>query len=228
VELVLQTKLGKLYKGDSFNLDKLNLKDVSLILTDPPYLIDYESWRPTKRQGKIKGDKLTVENLYKLYSIYRKASQTMERGYLFSFCSWKTLCVWMDIISAYFKIKNSIIWVKNNWTMGDLNHQLAQQYEIILMAVKGKPKKILRPRPTDVWNFKRAGSDRIHPTQKPEDLIRHIIEMTTDEGDLVLDMFAGSGVVGLTCEKLNRRWVMVELENKYIKSIIEEVEKWKR
>ena len=216
---VFETNLGKLYHGDSFNLDKLNLKDVKLILTDPPYLIDYEMWRST---NKIKGDTPTVENIYKLYSIYRKASQTMTDGYLFSFCSWKTVCLWYDIIGAYFKIKNTIVWVKNNWTMGDLNRQLGQQHELIIMATKGKP-KVIRPRLTDVWHFKREKSNRLHPAQKPYDLIEHTIKMATDEGDLVLDMFAGSGVVGLACENLNRRWVMVELEEKYIKSIIQEV-----
>lgn len=56
----------------------------------------------------------------------------------------------------------------------------------------------------------------IHPTQKPLALLEYLVKSYTDENDLVLDSFAGSGTTGLACKNLNRRFIMIEKEIEYV------------
>lgn len=56
----------------------------------------------------------------------------------------------------------------------------------------------------------------IHPTQKPLELVKYFIKTYTNEGDLVLDNVAGSGTVGVACEELNRQYILMEKEQKWI------------
>lgn len=55
-----------------------------------------------------------------------------------------------------------------------------------------------------------------HPTQKPVDLLTRIILASTKEGDLVLDPFCGSGTTGIACNMLNRRFIGIDIEKKYL------------
>ncbi len=74
-----------------------------------------------------------------------------------------------------------------------------------------------------VWNYDMAKRCYAHITPKPIDLLKNIIAHTTDEGDIVLDCFAGSGSLGQACRELNRRCILIEKEEKYcnyIKSIL--------
>jgi len=54
------------------------------------------------------------------------------------------------------------------------------------------------------------GKDKIHPTQKPEEILEYFIELLTDENDNVLDTFAGSGSTGMVCKRLNRNFILIE------------------
>ena len=74
---------------------------------------------------------------------------------------------------------------------------------------------------TDVWddiNFYDKTYKKVHPTQKPYALIERIIKCSTNEGDIVLDIFMGSGMTGLVCEKMHRNYYGCELEKKYMEN----------
>jgi DNA modification methylase len=58
-----------------------------------------------------------------------------------------------------------------------------------------------------------------HPTEKPDILITHFVDMSSNEGDTVLDFFMGSGVVAEVCEKFNRKWIGVEISENYCQDI---------
>ena len=70
-----------------------------------------------------------------------------------------------------------------------------------------------------VWNYDMAKRTDVHITPKPVDLLENIIRHTTDEGDLVLDCFAGSGSMGRACVNTNRECILIEKEVKYIEFI---------
>lgn len=75
--------------------------------------------------------------------------------------------------------------------------------------------------PTTCIEFYSKGVRGLHPTQKPVDLYKYLIKTYTLENELVLDFCAGSGPLGVACEQLNRRWVMIEKEEKYCEVIKE-------
>jgi site-specific DNA-methyltransferase (adenine-specific) len=108
-------------------------------------------------------------------------------------------------------IKNCIVWDKKNMGMG---WQYRYQHEFIIMAVKGtKNVRRIRTRSqTDVWQIPRIpGNQTIHPTEKPIDMMKRIIE-NSEEGEYVVDFFAGSGVVPDAAESMNRRWDAFEID----------------
>ena len=74
-----------------------------------------------------------------------------------------------------------------------------------------------------VWNYDMAKRCSIHVTPKPIDLLINIIMHTTDENDLVLDCFAGSGTMGFACLQTNRRCILIEKEQKYCDYIQQEL-----
>mgnify|MGYP001962837444 CR=1 FL=1 len=71
-----------------------------------------------------------------------------------------------------------------------------------------------------IWNYDMAKRCSVHITPKPVELLKNIIAHTTDEGDMVLDCFAGSGSLGQACRELNRRCILIEKEEKYCNYIL--------
>ena len=89
----------------------------------------------------------------------------------------------------------------------------------------GKDGRVWRPhplgaKPKDVFEISILNNGMVestnHPTQKPEDLIRRLVQACSNKGDLVIDPFAGAGTTFAVCEKLERRWVGTEIERDYI------------
>jgi len=66
-----------------------------------------------------------------------------------------------------------------------------------------------------VWNYDMAKRNKVHITPKPIDLLENIIRHTTDEGDMILDCFAGSGSLGMAAKNTNRKCILIEKEQKY-------------
>jgi len=58
------------------------------------------------------------------------------------------------------------------------------------------------------------GKDKIHPTQKPVEVLRYFVELCTDPGDTVMDTFAGSGSTGMACKDAGRKYILIERDPK--------------
>jgi site-specific DNA-methyltransferase (adenine-specific) len=110
--------------------------------------------------------------------------------------------------------------MKNNWSMGDLTGAYAGQYESILFAQKGR--RTLnevdgKRRHTDILQFDRIPANKLrHSHEKPEDLIEFLIRKSSNEGEIVLDPFCGSGTTAVCARKLSRDFVTFELEPEFI------------
>lgn len=74
-----------------------------------------------------------------------------------------------------------------------------------------------------VWNYDMAKRSKVHLTPKPIDLLENIIKHTTDEDDILLDCFAGTGSLGLACKNTNRKCILIEKEKKYCDYIKENI-----
>ena len=116
-----------------------------------------------------------------------------------------------------FRFIKSLIWNKGNKIMGQF---YMSQFEYILFFRKGKGKKINKCGTADILNIpnkKTKGEDgkNIHDTEKPVELMKILIENSSQEGELVLDPFLGVGAVGVACKELNRDYIGIELDENY-------------
>jgi site-specific DNA-methyltransferase (adenine-specific) len=210
----------ELYNNDCIKImDELIYRGVKvdLVVTDPPYQMNYKTnYRKNKEHefcSPIKNDnneQLIKDFIKKTYLLLN------DNKAFYCFCNPNKIDLFKkEIEKNNFKIKNIIVWKKNNWTAGDLKASYAKRYEFIILANKGRS-IIKGKRITDIWEFDRvAGKKQIHQNQKPLKLIEQIINKHSEENDLVLDPFMGSGTTGVACKNLNRNFIGIELDNNY-------------
>ena len=189
--------------GDARQLTAEAPEGFTLLLTDPPYGMSYQSGRRTTSAKKPPIANDNGDALALLRDVLTEAYARMaDDATAFVFTGWRDEPAFREVVEAAgFEIKGSLVWVKGNHGTGDLIGSFAPKHERILHAVKGAPK--LRARPADVL-FGKDAQDSDHPTEKPRDLLRQLIEATTDEGDVVVDPFAGSGSTLLEAHAMGR------------------------
>ena len=196
-------------------LETLQNGCIDIILTDPPYGINYVSNRSiyddtiTKRGLLNDGKEEAFELLDKACEILQR--KTAENAHLYFFCSWSVFSRFESIIAKYFTIKTPIVWDKGNKGSGDLENDWGNQTEIIIYCVKGK--KLVNNRRGNIINVSRLHTSRmVHPTQKPDELIRQILEVSATAGDFVVDPFMGSGSTIKVCNDMKFKSLGIELD----------------
>jgi site-specific DNA-methyltransferase (adenine-specific) len=221
------TVLGDLYEigehrllcGDSTDSDQLaklmNGQKADMVFTDPPYGVNYQSnWRNNKSESKF--DILQNDNKFLDFKpnliLYTKESSAW-----FIWTSHQVYPIWRDMYEDYYL--NTIIWNKGKMGMGDLS-SYGNNYEMALFCSKGKP-KLKGERKKAIWEINvEAGSEYVHPTQKPISLSAYAIPDFIDENDLVLDLFLGSGSTMAASHQLKRKCYGMELDPKYCDVIV--------
>ena len=220
----------KLYCDDCLNIMKqIENESIDLIVTDPPYLIKYKTNRRKNKDHDFCSEILNDDNEQLIIDYIRECYRILKNNtamYMFCNCD-KVDFFKQELENAGFKIKNMIIWVKNNWTAGDLKAQFGKQYEIIYLVNKGR-KCFNGKRITDVWMFdKISGKKQLHQNQKPVDLLKQCILKHSDENDIIFDGFMGSGSTGVACIETCRKFIGVELDKKYFEIAKERIENLK-
>ena len=206
----------KLYQGDCLEvMGGIKDKSVDLIVTDPPYLMDYQSNRRKKedRFDKIKNDK---RNYMLIQDYLEECHRIMkDNTAIYCFCSWHNIDFFKREFEKHFKLKNIIVWNKNNHGTGDLKGSYAPKHEFILFGHKGRT--LLREkRIADVIDCPKISSNKLtHPTEKPQDLLEIFIKQSSDEGSIIFDGFMGTGSCGIVAKKLNRNFIGIELDENY-------------
>ena len=191
---------------------------VDAVITDPPYLIEYKTHRRQDKEHKfcksIANDdnpQLIIDVLPLLYDVMK------DNTPLYMFCGCDKVDFFKREIEKYFTFRNLIVWDKGAHTAGDLFAQYGKRYEFIIYANKGRAPFIEgMPRYEDIWRFARIiGNGQIHQNQKPTDLLSRIINQHTNEGDLILDPFAGSGSTLVAAHRLRRDFIGFEIDSEY-------------
>ena len=172
------------------------LDPVDLVLTDPPYGMNFRSNHRTTKHLPIHGDDFLPLDLIEL-SIMKATAAA------YIFCRWTNLKELPGPTSV-------ICWIKNNWGMGDLKHEHARQWEACCFYCKEKHS--FTKRPTDVIYADRTGN-YYHPTEKPIGVWHQLIEANV--GDLILDPFMGGGSTLVAAKNLHRKAIGIEIEEKY-------------
>ena len=216
--------MGKLINGDSIDFMKtLEDESVDLIVTDPPYKVTARGnagnsggmmQSKLSMQGKIfkHNDIKPIEYIPEFYRLLKDGSHCYimtNHVNLQEMLNTATECG--------FHFIKSLIWNKGNKIMGQF---YMSQFEYILFFRKGKGKKINKCGTADILsvpNKKTKGEDgkNIHDTEKPIELMKILIENSSQEGELVLDPFLGVGATAMACKELNRDYIGIELDEKY-------------
>ncbi len=191
---VVQIGPATLYLGDCMDVLP-TLPKVDAVVTDPPYGMAFRSNRRLQRHDAIKND----EGIGHL--ILACELEVSHSKYVF--------CRWDNVLQVP-KPKSLVTWVKNNWSMGDLEHEHARQTEVALFY-PGVNHDFPEGRPTDVVSVARTGNE-YHPTEKPVGLMERVIKWTRGT---VLDPFMGSGTTGVACMNLGRPFIGIEIEPRY-------------
>jgi len=208
-----ETKLNvnDVYCGDCIELmKKIPNESIDMILTDPPYGINFRSGHRKNKYDAIKND----DNLNWLDTFVDEAFRVAKNNTAhYIFCSQHNIDKFKIAFEKKFIFKNLLIWVKNNTSMGDLRGSFACRTEFVLLFVKGR--RIINGKRNDnMLYFKRTGN-KLHPTEKPVDLLRHLIEKFSNIDDIVLDPFCGSGSTLVAAKEMNRKYIGIEIDKKY-------------
>ena len=208
-------ELNKIYNEDCLEgMKRISGGSVDLIVTDPPYLINYS--RHVK--GHRFENKILNDNNPELISKYIKECYRIlkNNSAMYMFTSHKTVDFFkQELENTGFNVKNMIIWDKQRQGMGDTSTVFGFQYELIFFVSKGQP-KIRGKRLSDIWSFpKVVGRNQVHQNQKPIELIERCVTKHSNEGDVVFDGFMGSGTTAIACINANRNYIGFELDEGY-------------
>lgn len=212
-----------LQKGDCLELMKsIPDNSIDLVLTDPPYGIDYQSMRKkdkTKRLPKIINDKEPfVQFIEQLGRIMKPTSCAMI------FTRWDVQQRFIDkITESKLKVRNVIIWDKQIHGMGDLKRAYGSRYESIIF-ISNSDFRFPAKRPQDIITVRRVlPTNLIHPNEKPVELLERLIQQVTQANDIVLDCFMGSGSTGVACANTGRKFIGIEQDNTYFEKAFERI-----
>jgi site-specific DNA-methyltransferase (adenine-specific) len=188
---------------------------VPLIVADPPYGIGYHS-----NHYVDKNPHAPVANDWNFQpgAFFRECERLLiDGGAMYLFCRWDVTPLWLPYLNGSgLRVKTVIAWVKDNWSAGDLEGCFGNQWEQILFVTKGRHRLRGRRWP-NVWKFARVSHTKmLHPTQKPVPLLERAIRASSDEGDLVLDPFTGSGSTGKACQHTGRDAFLIDVDPRMI------------
>ena len=182
---------NKIIQGDCLVAMKdIPDKSVDMVLVDPPYLEGFESiFEETKRIIKDNGQILWFVQPIEIFNLPEKPKQ---------------LLIWQEPMSPK-----------------PIYHKYCEFYDIIAWYAYGVYtfNKILWNLMGSIFNDVVVAEKRLHKWEKPLTLMEKLILVHTKVGDTVLDPFAGSGTTGVACKNLNRNYILIEKEPKYIEII---------
>lgn len=234
----------KLIQGDCLEVMKELIQKevkVDLLITDPPYKITARGnggnsggmFQKTEvNNGKVfKTNDLEIEDWLPMFWNILK-----DDSHCYIMTNNKNITHYLKVIDEiYFNddkkqkfhfIKN-LIWVKDNKIMGQT---YMSQFEYIIMLRKGNHKRIKNCGDSDVMCFpnkktKDINGKTIHDTEKPINLMKCLVENSSNDGDVVLDPFMGIGSTGVACQNTNRSFIGIELDETYFKIAQERLKK---
>jgi len=227
------TKLGDIYQlgnhrlmcGDSTSVDAVTKLTsgggVDMLLTDPPYNVAYEG--KTKDALKIKNDNMENDQFRQfLRDAFVTADLVMKAGAVFYIWhadsegfNFRGACT-----DAGWKVRQCLIWKKSSMVMGRQDYHW--KHEPCLYGWKDGAGHLWAAdrKQTTILEFDKPSRSGEHPTMKPVALFEYQMLNNTKGGDIVLDLFGGSGTTLLAAEKHGRHARLMELDPKYCDVIV--------
>lgn len=224
----------KLMNDDAIKtLKSLKSECIDLIVTDPPYKVTARGnagnsggmmQKKLSMQGKIfeHNDVKPIEYIPEFYRILKDGS------HCYIMTNHVNLQEILNVATECgFKFIKSLIWNKGNKIMGQY---YMSQFEYILFFRKGKGKKINKCGTADILNVpnkktKDENGQNLHDTEKPVELMKILVENSSQENEIVLDPFMGIGSTGMACKELRRHFLGIEIDEKYFNIAKERIDK---
>lgn len=196
---------------------------VDAIITDPPYFLSMGHGGSTTNMKKSNAltSNRTFNDLAICTPFYKRlfeeyARVLKEDGSFYFFTDWKAYAYYFPLLNAALPVRNMIVWDKKSGpgSFYSFNHEL-----IVFGTYKGKTKGGVG---ANIWRMtafssgaKKTDGEKVHPTQKPVEVIQKMIEDRTEPGAVVLDTFMGSGTTAVACLRTGRNFIGFELDEKY-------------
>ena len=214
--------INKIHLGDSLEIIKqIPDESIDLIVTDPPYIINGDTnsntkeWRGVKSLDKIKKGLNHIANGFKVEEYFIEFERLMKKFNAFIFCSNHQIVELMQEGQKRGYFTTLLVWHKTN-TVPFANGVFRSDLEYIVhiresgatFLGNAKEKSRIYISPTEVSKYG-------HPTEKPIELIKRYIRIGSNENDVVLDPFLGSGTTVQACINLNRQYIGIEIDEKY-------------
>jgi len=192
---------------------------VDMVFTDPPYRTISGGKKPVEGFGwhvsvvRENDGKIFKHNDVKCQDYLGEMFRVLKPGshayIMTNNLNLKEMLIESEV--AGFGFHNLLVWRKNTCTA---NRWYMKEMELVLFLYKRPARKINNPGSKQIFESDNP-RDKIHPTQKPVDLISHYIENSSNIGDLVLDPFAGSGSTCVAAELSGRKWIASEIDPEY-------------
>lgn len=200
-------------------------KKANLVVTDPPYNVNYEG-----SAGKIKNDNMNTD---KFYNFLLDAFSNMEKVmaddasiYVFH-ADTEGLNFRKAFNDAGFYLSGCCIWKKPSLVLGRSPYQWQHEPCLYGWKRKGKHQWYSGRKETTIWEFEKPKKNADHPTMKPIALLAYPISNSSMSNTLILDPFGGSGSTLIACEQTDRSCYTIELDEKFcdviVKRYIEQV-----
>lgn len=237
-ELEFKTKTGDIYQlgrhrlmcGDSANEEDVNKlvedAEIDLLLTDPPYNVDYTA--NGTRDGIENDNFATPEDFCEfLTNAFKNADSKMKAGACFYiyFAGKFVSEVTKACKNVEWDPRHLLIWRKDSLVLGRSDYQYNHEPFVYGWKEGASHAWFNDRKQTSVVDFARPKASKLHPTMKPLALFAYQMQNNTKEGDLVLDLFGGSGTTLIVAEEINRKCFMMEKDPKYADVIIDRWEK---
>lgn len=200
-----------------------------MLLTDPPYNVDYTGKASELETRKIENDKMEDSAFQDfLTSAFENAAENMKAGGVFYIwhadsegLNFRVACK-----KAGFQVRQCLIWNKNAMVMGRQDYQW--KHEPCLYGWKDGASHLWASdrKQTTVLEFEKPQKNNLHPTMKPIKLFDYQIKNNTKGDDIVLDLFGGSGTTIMAAEQNGRRGFVMEYDPRFVDVIVDRWEQF--
>lgn len=220
---------SSVHNGDCVEISEAyslgNDRFIDAVITDPPYGMEYDSRGDF--HNVIFGDGNVEEAMELIGAVMSHTDKILKKGApVIMFCGDSNLAEVIMYMRNNYNFHQVVVWDKEVVGTSAIHGDIPSwrpMCEFMVYGTYGKPDWTNSNRHDGdvIHEQKLAGANMEHPTQKPEELMRYVIESVTQKGDVVFDPFVGSGTTAVACKQTGRKYLACEVDDEHYKTTVE-------